>query len=64
MSEMTDFGFHEVDPTDEDILAEEDESVMATDWFADEEDEPDYTDYSARDDRWDGNGVPSWSAYA
>lgn len=58
------------DPTDDDLYAVEDiDATVDTDdtltvdidddWSWDDED-----DYSPRDDRWDGDGVPSWSAWA
>jgi hypothetical protein len=50
--------FDSYNPSDDEILAqEEDES---TTWIDDEED----FSYAATDDRYEGNGVPSWSAWA
>lgn len=53
------------DPTDDDLFATEDVEDVDTLDAPDEDD--DWTwedDYSPRDDRYDGDGIPSWSAWA
>lgn len=52
-------GLSILDPSDEDIL-EQDDSDESTVWIDDEDD----FSYSATDDRWDGGGIPKWSAWA
>lgn len=58
---MNDFDF---DPTEADLASVEDFDLDLT--VEDEEEDFDTweDDYSPRDDRYDGSGVPSWSAWA
>lgn len=60
---MNDFDF---DPTAAD-LAEVEADLMLEDVSEDTNSDDEWSfddDYSAHDDRWDGDGVPSWSAWA
>ena len=55
---MNDFDF---DPTAADLAEVEDLDTFDTDEVEDFDFED---DYSPRDDRYDGEGVPSWSAWS
>ncbi len=59
---ITDTDLADLDPTEADLLAEQDDTLLDT---SDEDDEWTWEDdYSPRDDRYDGDGIPSWSAWA
>lgn len=58
---MNDF---DLDPTDLDLLSEVVDTDLDLDVDESEESDDFDADYAAVDDRWDGSGVPSWSAWA
>jgi len=53
-------GFDILDGPQDNELVDED----IEDDFDDEADDADYDSYAAIDDRYEGNGIPSWSAWA
>ncbi len=59
---INDTDLDDLDPTEDDLLDLPDALDVEVDYelaFEDDED-----DYSPRDDRYDGDGIPSWSAWA